>query len=424
MLRIADYIRQSDILKNVAHLLSANIVAQVIGLAVYPILTRIYLPEDFGLLQLFLSIGGILCLLATAEYQYAIVLPKEDEDARGVFCLGLTVLVIFSAVVGFSTFFSNSIANVFKAQGLLIWYRLMPVYVLIIGLWSLLSFYYIRKKRFKRIAGYQIGQSVFSAAGKTGLGFVSHLNGGLIIATVSAPLISLLMVLFPFKLFKDFPKRRTLFRLARKYRNFPLYSLPKSLLNNFGGNLPVLILTPFFGLAETGFLGMALTLAFRPINMICSSVNQVLYQNVSEKVNRRESIAGLLGKYVRNTGIVAVAVFALSVVILPSFTALLLGEEWRITGHYIQILLPWLLFVLLNTSINFLPDIFGRQRTCLFFEIAYVLLRLLSLWVGIKTGFMDGAVILFSAVGAAVLLTEMIWFYRMVRIYEREIEIC
>ncbi|HCS87605.1 MAG TPA: hypothetical protein DIW30_04090, partial [Bacteroidales bacterium] len=150
------------------------------------------------------------------------------------------------------------------------WYRLMPVYVLIIGLWSLLSFYYIRKKQFSRIAGYQIGQSVFSAAGKTGLGFVPHLNGGLIIATVSAPLISLLMVLFPCKLFKDFPKGRTLFRLARKYRNFPLYSLPKSLLNNIGGNLPALILTPFFGLAETGFFGMALTLAFRPINMICS----------------------------------------------------------------------------------------------------------------------------------------------------------
>ncbi|HCS86939.1 MAG TPA: hypothetical protein DIW30_00380, partial [Bacteroidales bacterium] len=155
-----------------------------------------------------------------------------------------------------------------------------------------------------------------------------------------------------------------------------------------------------------------------------SSVNQVLYQRVSEKVNKRESIAGLLGKYVRNTGIVAMIVFALSAAILPSFTALLLGEEWRITGHYIQFLLPWLLFVLLNTSINFLPDVFGRQRTYLFFEIAYVLLRLLSLWIGIKTGSMGDAVMLFSAVGAVVLLSEMIWFYRMVRTYEREIEVC
>ena len=59
--------------RNVAKLLSANVVAQVIGLLVYPILTRMYTPEDFGLMNLFVSIGSVLVILATAEYYYAIV---------------------------------------------------------------------------------------------------------------------------------------------------------------------------------------------------------------------------------------------------------------------------------------------------------------------------------------------------------------
>ena len=65
-------------MQNVAKLLSANVVAQVVGLLVYPLLTRLYSPEDFGLMNLFVSIGNVLVILATAEYHYAIVLPKDD----------------------------------------------------------------------------------------------------------------------------------------------------------------------------------------------------------------------------------------------------------------------------------------------------------------------------------------------------------
>ena len=50
---------QSAGARNFAKLLSANVVAQAIGLLVYPVLTRLYAPDDFGLLNLFLSIGGI-----------------------------------------------------------------------------------------------------------------------------------------------------------------------------------------------------------------------------------------------------------------------------------------------------------------------------------------------------------------------------
>ena len=45
-------ILQSDLAKNSAKLLSANVIAQAIGLLVYPILTRLYLPADFGLFNL------------------------------------------------------------------------------------------------------------------------------------------------------------------------------------------------------------------------------------------------------------------------------------------------------------------------------------------------------------------------------------
>ena len=74
----------SALFRNVGKLLSANVLAQVIGILVYPVLTRIYRPEDFALFNLFVSIAGVLTLIATAEYHYAIVLPKSEQHAKAL----------------------------------------------------------------------------------------------------------------------------------------------------------------------------------------------------------------------------------------------------------------------------------------------------------------------------------------------------
>ena len=84
--------------RNFAKLLSANVVAQVIGLIVYPILTRIYSPEDFGLLNLFLSIGNVLVVISLADYYYAIVLPKNERDAVALTHTSLFLLLITKVI--------------------------------------------------------------------------------------------------------------------------------------------------------------------------------------------------------------------------------------------------------------------------------------------------------------------------------------
>ena len=122
---------QSSGVRNFTKLLSANVVAQVIGLLVYPILTRIYAPEDFGLLNLFLSIGGVLTILSTAEYYYAIVLPKNQKDAISVLYVGLGCLLFVSLLIGVSVFFAGSISELLKSPLLASYYWMMPIYVFV-----------------------------------------------------------------------------------------------------------------------------------------------------------------------------------------------------------------------------------------------------------------------------------------------------
>ena len=169
-------IAHSELVRNSAKLLSANVIAQAIGLLVYPILTRLYSPEDFGLLNLFLSIGGVLVLLSTAEYQYAIVLPKKDEDARGLVHICGLLLLITTGFVLLSVPFSKPIAHLFNTPELANWYWLMPLFVLTMGLWNILNYWYIRRKQFGAISRYQISQSVLSSIMKIGIGCIKNIH--------------------------------------------------------------------------------------------------------------------------------------------------------------------------------------------------------------------------------------------------------
>ena len=85
---------KSAIVKNTSKLLAANVIAQVVGFAVYPILTRLYSPDDFGALNIFLTIGGIATLFATAEYQNSIMLPKSEKSGVACFHIGFIITLI------------------------------------------------------------------------------------------------------------------------------------------------------------------------------------------------------------------------------------------------------------------------------------------------------------------------------------------
>ena len=181
-------ITQSKLIRNSAKLLSANAIAQAIGLLVYPILSRLYTPEDFGLLNLFLGLGGLLVLLSTAEYQYAILLPREERKSKGAFQVCMVLLLSTTLLLVLTMPFRESIALCFKAERLVDYYFLLPIFVLLGGLWNVLNMYYTRKKLFNAVSAYQLSQSILSSGAKIALFYTPLQMGGLLYATVIASL--------------------------------------------------------------------------------------------------------------------------------------------------------------------------------------------------------------------------------------------
>ena len=66
--------------RSVSVLVGGTAAGQIIVMAASPILTRLYSPEDFGLLSVYAGLLGILGVIASLRYQLAT--PLERSFAR------------------------------------------------------------------------------------------------------------------------------------------------------------------------------------------------------------------------------------------------------------------------------------------------------------------------------------------------------
>lgn len=414
---------RSSMLRNAGKLLTANVIAQAIGLLIYPVLTRTYAPEDFALLNLFTSIVGVLALVATAEYQYAIVLPKTDRQAGALTHLCLTLLCSLFALLCLTIPLARPVAALFDAPELARWWWMLPFAVLGTGLWNILNYWYIRRKAFARISGYQITQSVFSASGKVGLGFLGWLRGGMIIATVCAPLLSL--VISGVLAWKNHlcvllqPSRDAMRQVAKEYANFPKFNLPRSLVNSVGLALPVWLLTPHFGLSEVGQLSLAMMAAFVPLSIISRACYQVLYQRVAEHVQNNQSIRSVLWRFSLYTMAVLAVGLTVVYIVVPQLVTFIFGANWLEAADIIRALYPFIVLTPICGSLCFLPDVFAKQKTALWMEAGYVVAIAAALLLGIHMADFLLAVSLFAWVRFAYLAIQLVWFAYLARTYNQ-----
>ena len=79
--------------RSVGILAGGTAAGQAIIVAASPILTRLYTPEDFGVLAVYASLLSILGVVASLRYELAIPLPESDEEAANVTVLSLVVVL-------------------------------------------------------------------------------------------------------------------------------------------------------------------------------------------------------------------------------------------------------------------------------------------------------------------------------------------
>src|SRR5476651_1223860 len=91
-------------LKNVSIMLTGSGVGQLVSVLLSPILTRLYSPQQFGILSVYTAILVILVVLASLRYELALTLVASEEEAMNLAAVCFCVLMATTAVIGVAAF--------------------------------------------------------------------------------------------------------------------------------------------------------------------------------------------------------------------------------------------------------------------------------------------------------------------------------
>jgi O-antigen/teichoic acid export membrane protein len=165
---------KNSFIKDVLTLFSGTVIAQVIGLAFLPLLTRLFTPEEFGVFYIFLTTASILSLIATGGYEKSLVLPASDNDAGHLLFFSFLLSVVVTAISFLILLFLGQWGNQFfqtEHSRLILW--LIPVYSFFFGAFRILQNRAIRNKEYKRVSGSNIIRNAPTSVLQAGLGFRS-----------------------------------------------------------------------------------------------------------------------------------------------------------------------------------------------------------------------------------------------------------
>ena len=121
---------QSRYTRNVITLITGTGLAQAIPIAISPILTRLYSPEEFGVAAIYISCVAVMSLIATGCFELAITLPATDEEAAHVVTFTLKIGLLISILIYLPIFlFGSKLGYLLGDPTLTTWFYLLPVSV-------------------------------------------------------------------------------------------------------------------------------------------------------------------------------------------------------------------------------------------------------------------------------------------------------
>ncbi|WP_172371591.1 lipopolysaccharide biosynthesis protein [Sporosarcina jiandibaonis] len=408
----------SDFNRNVLTLLTGTTIAQAIPIAISPILTRLYSPQDFGVLALFVAITTILASVANGRYELAIVLPKTDKEALSIMILSLIISTTLSLVLLISIFvFYNPIVSLINNEELAKWLYFIPIVVFLAGLYNSLNYYNTRKKAYSNIAKATVIRSVGLSVVQISLGLLKKGAGGLITGQVISQALAngrLAITVVKDKNLLKTANKTSVLSVAKRYNNFPKFSLPAVLMNTLASNILNFFLPIMFSVATLGQYALVNRILGAPSSIIGNSFGQVfLQQATSERLATGKAIKTFTST-LKKLFILAIIPFTVLFFFGEDIIVFVFGSEWIMAGQLISILAPYFFVRFISSPLSTTTSVFEKNQYALVIQSTYlILIIIICLIGGILKIKLTLFLTFFSGIFSAFYLILIMIFYRI-----------
>jgi len=356
---------QTNFTKNVLILMSGTTIAQAIPIAISPILTRIYTPEDFGLFTVFLAITTILGSVANGRYEMAIILPRKDENAINILALGLLINFVFSILILILIiFFNENIIELLGNDEITIWLYFMPISIFLVGFFNLLTYYNNRKKYYKDIAKSVIIKSIVLALVQLSIGMLKEGAHGLISGQIVSQFFSNLLLIRNILKNNNYLilNKKKMFLLLLRYIDFLRFSVPSTLLNMMNLHFFNLLISSIYSFSTLGFYSLVQRVLSLPTLLIGNSIGQVFLEESSREMkDTKSSIKSFVFTF-KKLCTISIPFFICMYFAVEEVFIFVFGKEWELAGVYAKILVPLFFIRFISASLSVILVVYEKQK--------------------------------------------------------------
>jgi cbb3-type cytochrome oxidase maturation protein len=395
--------------RGVSVLVGGTASGQVLMVLAAPLLTRLFSPEDFGLLAVYGGLLALFMVVAALRYEIAIPLPEDEQTAANVTVLSLLAVTVSSLLTAVLVLFAgDTIAALLGVPALATHLWLLPLGVFFGGVYLAFHYWAVRHKQFGDIAGTRIKQVSTTLAIQL-LGFelgpvallLGHASGhGMGCFTLG-------------RNFLRSPHLRQvsaagILAAARRYRRFPLFSTWTGLFNTAGTQLPPLMLAALFSPVAAGLYTLAQRVLGVPMAVIGTAIGGVFLANATE-ARREGHLAPLVAKVHERLAQIAMPPALVILLAAPELFSLVFGELWHDAGHFAQWMVPWLYVTFVASPLSSLFDVLEQQKQELRFHVVLLATRIGSIMVGAMLDDLELTIALFSLGSALCWGWALLW---------------
>lgn len=373
--------QSSPFLKHIFTLVSGTAGAQVVVFLMMMVITRLFTKETLGELGVYNSIVAAVALIAAGRYDLAIMLEKDEAEAKQVFKLG------FSLIVG-AAFLSTGLALLLKNVVTSYYSETVATYLPLSGLTvfflagaTLLQFWYNRKSDYKTIALNRVQQQIGASGGQVVCGYAGitsllGLWGGQTLGQAFA-FFNLGVRAKDLRAIKV-SHLPNLWHYAKKHWKMPVLNGPNAFvdaLRNMG--IPILI-----GAVSLGSLAeykVAEAVVMVPVGLFTGAVSQVFFQKLSQVDPGK--MRSEVKRAIRGAFLVGIIPFTMLYILAPWLLPILFGMQYTQSGYFVQALIPWLFMTLMTSPISNMFIVTGAQSWLLGFAIVYTVAPLTWLYL-------------------------------------------
>lgn len=408
---------KGNFIRNVGVLAGGSAISQVIAVACSPILSRIFTQEDFGVYGVFTSTLSILIILGSLKYEIAITVANDERKSFVLMLISMLFLFILSIILVITVYFINDeflqLLNLMEIKSFL-WY--LPIGLAGMGVYQILNYYAINNSLFKSIARTKLTQVSIMLGVQMVMGYFTKFSGGLIIGDIAGRFGGI-GSLTKANLGKMTRQAKVSFKelgqVMVEYKNYPLKTLPASLLHNIINLAPVILITMIYGTDSGGNFSLGFRILNLPLVLVGQAIAQVFLKKSAElRDENPKELLRFFDKLVMRISLFSIIPFGVIAIISPYAFEFIFGEGWHVAGEFVSALCLGAFAQLVVGPVYNVLNVLGKQSLMLLADVIGFVLLVIVFYQARYAGYSEMWTVLFYSVSVFVTFFLLFLFSR------------